>query len=162
MKAIILAAGEGTRLRPYTETRPKCLVQLATTPILLHQLNVLHRAAIEDITVVTGYRADQIEALDVKTKYNPDYDKTNMVASLMCAESIFDGGDDVLIAYGDIVFEPSVVNSIVSSSAPFCTTVDTLWRRLWELRFSDPLSDARRRNRESLETRRRRTESAEP
>ena len=65
MKAIILAAGEGIRLRPYTLDRPKCLVELVGKSLLEHQLAALRAAGITDITMVTGYRANQIEATPV-------------------------------------------------------------------------------------------------
>ncbi len=142
MRAIILAAGEGTRLRPYTTDRPKCLVELAGRPLLLHQIEALHAAGIDDITAVTGYRADQIESYGLPTRRNRDYATTNMVASLMCAADLLDGGDDVLIAYSDIVYEPRIVTALLQCDRPLCTTVDRQWRRLWELRREDPLSDA--------------------
>ena len=62
MRAIILAAGEGTRLRPYTLDRPKCLVELGGKPLLVRQVDILRTVGIGNITVLTGYRADQIEA----------------------------------------------------------------------------------------------------
>ena len=101
MKAIILAAGEGTRLRPHTLDRPKCLVELSGKPLLLHQVDALHATGVDDIVVVTGYRADQIESLGFSTINNPAYDRTNMVKSLMCASSLLDGSDDILICYAD-------------------------------------------------------------
>ena len=142
MRAIILAAGEGTRLRPYTLERPKCMVELAGRPLLAHQIGALERAGVRDITVVTGYRAEQIEALGYPTAHNPRFASTNMVTSLMCAAHLLDGAADVLIAYGDLVYEPRVVEALLACTEPLCTTIDRSWRHLWELRLSDPLSDA--------------------
>ena len=88
MRAIILAAGEGARLRPYTLDRPKCLVELGGKPLLTHQVDVLKTAGIKNITVLTGYRADQIKALGYPTLHNPDYTHTNMVATLMCSAEL--------------------------------------------------------------------------
>ena len=62
MRAVILGAGEGTRLRPYTDDRPKCLVELAGRTLLAWQLDALAAAGVSDTTIVTGYRADQILA----------------------------------------------------------------------------------------------------
>ena len=95
MRAVILAAGEGTRLRPHTNDRPKCLVELAGRPLLAWQLDALHAAGVTDVTIVTGYRADQI-TVGTRRVHNDRYDDTNMVASLMCARAAFDGTDDVL------------------------------------------------------------------
>ena len=63
MRAVVLAAGEGTRLRPYTLDRPKCLVPLAGRPLLEWQTTALRRAGIDDVTILTGYRAEQVAAL---------------------------------------------------------------------------------------------------
>lgn len=142
MRAIILAAGEGTRLRPYTSHQPKCLVKLGGRSLLDLQIEALGAVGIEDITIVTGYQSEKIEALDLATRLNRDYARTNMVASLMCADDLLDGGDDVLIAYGDIVYEPRIVEAVLSSRAPLATVVDTAWLDLWSLRTDDPLSDA--------------------
>lgn len=141
MRAVILAAGEGTRLRPHTNDRPKCLVELAGRPLLAWQLDALHAARVTDVTIVTGYRADQI-TVGTRRVHNDRYDDTNMVASLMCARAAFDGTDDVLVAYGDIVYEPRLVTALVESDARVGVLVDRAWRSLWELRMDDPLSDA--------------------
>ena len=141
-RAIILAAGQGTRLQPYTLDRPKCLVPLAGRPLLEWQVDSLRAAGIDDITVVTGYRADQIEALGHPTAHNDRYSATNMLASLMCDRGGLDGADDVIVAYGDLVYEPRVVEALVAADAPVAITVDRSWQRLWELRMEDPLADA--------------------
>lgn len=142
MRAIILAAGQGTRLREYTRDRPKCLVKLGSKPLLVYQCEALHSAGVHEITVVTGYSADRIRDLGCRTVHNDQFANTNMVASLMCAAELFDGSDDVLIAYGDIVYEASIVRSIVDCQEPISTTVDVEWLRLWQLRMQDPLEDA--------------------
>ncbi len=141
-KAIILAAGEGVRLRPYTLACPKCLVQLAGKPLIRHQIEALEDSGINDISIVSGYLADKVEALGYKTIHNPDYANTNMVASLMCAADLLDGRSDVLIAYGDIVYEPRIIRALLQCQAPLCTTVDKSWLRLWQIRSSDPLANA--------------------
>ena len=68
MRAIILAAGEGTRLRPHTLDRPKCLVELAGKSLLEHQVSSLRANGIDSITVVTGYRASMIEQANNRIK----------------------------------------------------------------------------------------------
>jgi len=142
MRAVVLAAGEGNRLRPLTADRPKCLVELAGRPLLAWQLDALGHAAVEDVTIVTGYRADAITALGFATINNDRYHETNMVASLMCARSRFDGSDDVVICYGDLVYEARHVEALAASDAAVAITVDREWRRLWQLRMDDPLRDA--------------------
>ncbi len=140
-RAVVLAAGEGTRLRPLTEDRPKCLVELAGRPLLAWQLAALGGAGIDDVTIVTGYRADQITG-GTRRVHNPRYADTNMVASLMCARDAFDGTDDVVIAYGDIVYEPRLVAALAGARSGVAIVMDRAWARLWELRMEDPLADA--------------------
>ncbi len=142
MRAIILAAGQGQRLRPITDDRPKCMVEFNGETLLAHQLRTLHSSATTDITVVTGYCPETIESLDVKTVHNARYAETNMVATMLCAEDLFDGGDDVLVAYADILYERKVIQVLASTNAAVATVVDRQWQRLWSARMEDPLADA--------------------
>jgi choline kinase len=118
------------------------MVDLADVPLLLRQLSTLKVCGIEDVTIVTGYLAEVIEGLGYPTRHNDAYDRTNMVASLMCAADLLDGSDDLVISYADIVYEPRVLERLIDCPAPLCITVDKKWRRLWELRSEDPLADA--------------------
>jgi choline kinase len=140
--AFILAAGQGTRLRPYTDRIPKCLVELAGQSLLERQCRALRHAGVEDICVITGYRAAEIEARGYPTIHNPSFATTNMVASLFCARERMVGAADLLIVYGDIVFEPRVVRAILAEDAPLATAIDRAWYRCWSRRMSDPLADA--------------------
>ncbi len=142
MRAILLAAGRGARLHPHTVDRPKCLVPLAGRPLLDYHLDALRACGVEDRCIVTGYRAEQIERLGHRTVHNPRFEVTNMCASLMAAAAWLDGGDDVLVGYGDIIYEPRVLRALLSCPAPLATVVDRCWRRLWEVRMGDPLADA--------------------
>lgn len=141
-RTVILAAGEGTRLRPRTDHLPKTLVPLGGKPLLSRQMAVLHRAGITDISIVAGYCAEALEGCGARIFHNPRYATTNMVASLCCAKPLFDGTDDVVVAYGDIVYEPRVLARLLATEAPIAVVVDLGWQRLWELRMDDPLSDA--------------------
>jgi choline kinase len=141
-RVLILAAGEGTRLRPLTEQLPKTLVPLDGVPLLARQLAVLRRAGIHDISVVGGHCADALVPLGLRLFHNPAFASTNMVASLHCARALFDGGDDVVVAYGDIVYEPRVLAALLASVAPVSVVVDRGWLSLWTLRMDEPLDDA--------------------
>lgn len=142
MKAIHLAAGQGSRLRPLTDDRPKPLVTLGGMSLLERNVRTLRSASISDQLVVTGYEAEQIERLGYDTVHNEAYDETEMVYSLFRASHRFPDGEGLLISYGDIVYEESVVESLSACDAPFCVVVDEGWRDLWEKRFDDPLDDA--------------------
>ena len=116
-KALILAAGQGSRLRPLTNSRPKCLVKLAGKTLLSRQVSVLRSETINDIHVVTGYLGEQIENLGFKTIHNKNFDKTNMVASLFCGmEFIESCNEDLIIAYGDIVYNPDNLKAMLTSN----------------------------------------------
>jgi choline kinase len=142
MKAIILAAGHGSRLRPYTDDKPKCMVELAGRPLLHRQLATLRGAGVEDILLVGGYRADKLESDGFRIALNPRHAETNMVSTLFCAEDSMRPGEDLLIAYGDIVYEPRVLRSLLDTDAPVAICVDREWRRFWAARMDDPLADA--------------------
>lgn len=141
MRAILLVAGRGTRLAPLTDECPKCLVPWRGRPILAHAVDALARCGIKDVTLVSGYRPDQLAPLGMQTRHNPEFATTNMVYSLFCAEDLLEG-DDVLVVYGDIVFRPRLVSSLIESDAPISVVVDRSWKRLWEMRMGDPLADA--------------------
>ena len=140
MKAIILAAGQGTRLRPMTDDRPKAMVKAHGRPLLAWQLDVLGRAGINDVVVVSGYCEEAISLPGIRKCHNARFQDTNMVWSLFCAEEELEG--DVLIVYGDIVFEAPVLDALLACQAPLATTIDKTWEELWRLRMEDPLLDA--------------------
>ena len=142
MKAILLAAGEGKRLRPYTNDRPKCLVPVYKHPLLEYQLSALHQAGIFDVAIVTGYCAEKLATYGLNQIHNHQYDHTNMVYSLMCADELFDGQDDLIISYTDIVYQPQILKKIVNDRNPFSTVIDLDWLELWSKRFDNPIEDA--------------------
>lgn len=148
MKAIILAAGQGTRLRPYTDDRPKCMVAVNGKSILERQLDVMRACGIhdEDITIITGYRGDVIQerlrGTQINILVNSDYENTNMVCSLMCAGSILKEQKDVLISYGDIIYSEAVLQKILDSGYDASVVVDDGWFSYWSKRCENPLDDA--------------------
>ncbi len=138
--AFILAAGRGTRLHPHTENRPKCLTVLGGQTLIDRQLATLRAAGIDDIVIVTGYRADMLALPGTRQVHNPRWADTNMVESLFCAEGEF--YNDLLVCYGDIIYEPRVLVALLDSPHEISVVVDRDWRAYWEHRFADPLSDA--------------------
>ncbi len=140
MKAIILAAGQGQRLRPYTDDRPKCLVEYRGRPILEYALDVIFGAGIKDVIVVRGYRPEAFSQSNVRYCLNDRFATTNMVATLFSARE--EMNDDLLIVYGDIIFRKEILEALLKSPDPISTTIDKEWRTLWERRMEDPLLDA--------------------
>lgn len=140
MKAIVLAAGVGSRLRPFTDTMPKCLVPLKGLPLLQYQLSCFAECGINQVSIVTGYKKEQLEVFPVKTYYNEFFESSNMVYSLMKATEEFT--DDLIICYGDIVFQPWVLRALIDEQEEVAVVVDTGWFDLWKFRMENPLADA--------------------
>ena len=138
--AIILAAGRGSRLHPYTESCPKCLTELGGRTLLNYQIGTLRTCGITNIVIVTGYLGEMLENPGWDCVENPLWAETNMVESLFSAESKFTS--DMIVAYSDIVYEPRVLQALLNSQTDISVIVDRQWRALWEQRFADPLSDA--------------------
>jgi choline kinase len=144
MKMIILAAGQGTRLRPHTESVPKCMVPLNGQPLIYYQLETAKQVGITDIIVVGGYKADvlreYLEDKNVRLLVNNNFLVTNMVSTLFCAESELNG--DVIVSYSDIVYSTLVLKKLINCNDSLVTVVDSNWYDLWSKRMENPLEDA--------------------
>ena len=124
MKAIILAAGQGSRLLPLTADRPKCLVPVGGKTILEHQLASLRAAGIDDVTVVGGYRFDRLtefaERLPAAERptliYNPFFAVSSSIGSVWAARELLDG--PFCLLNGDSVCEPVALASVFASLQP--------------------------------------------
>ncbi len=141
MKAIILAAGRGSRMKQLTDEKPKCLVKLRGKPLIEWQLEALSAAGISDIAIVTGYRKELLSSYNLVEFHNARWSDTNMVASLECADKWLQM-EPSIISYSDIFYEPSAIISLINCSAPLAITYDPNWLSIWENRFKDPLLDA--------------------
>lgn len=142
MKAVILVAGLGSRLRPYTNALPKALVPLNGIPLLEYQLCTLRQCGVCDISLVTGFIPEAFDAYGLPHFHNDQYANSNMVYSLMKARSLFGGEEDLLICYGDIAYDQQVLNGIIKSPGSLVVSADLDWLSLWQLRMDDPYSDA--------------------
>jgi len=140
IKVIILAAGEGKRLRPLTENKPKCLVKVFGKSILEWQLEIFRKSSISNIHIVTGYKSEQITLSKLNYFKNEKYSTTNMVETLFCAREEIEGA--VIVSYGDIIFESKVIDELLKSKEDISVIIDKKWDVLWDVRFNDPLSDA--------------------
>jgi choline kinase len=140
MKAIILAAGRGSRMGERTRDLPKCMATLAGRTLLEWQVSALRAGGIDDITVVRGYRAETIQG-DFSSLDNPRWAETNMVRTLECAKDLLRSGP-CLMSYSDIAYHPDHVRALSACPGDIAITYDKLWHELWSMRFEDPLSDA--------------------
>jgi len=141
MHAVILAAGRGSRLGALSDDRPKCLVELASKPLIERQIAALRRGGVSSIGVVRGYLASAIKIEDVTYFENPRWAETNMLMSLATAADWLRSGP-VVISYADIFYAHDVVRDLVAAPGDLVVTYDPAWRTLWTRRFADPLSDA--------------------
>lgn len=113
MRAVILAAGQGKRLRPLTDTLPKSLLAIRGKSILDYQLEALRRNQVRDITIVVGHLGHLIErcAGNCRILWNHRYANTNTIYSLYLA-SLPRG--DVVVLHGDVLFVPSLLDMLTS------------------------------------------------
>ncbi len=139
-RMIVLAAGQGTRLRPLTLDVPKCMVPLHGRPLIEWQLRTAATSGMTEVILVGGFKVDQLRKLDARLVENPDYATTNMVASLFCAEEFFDDG--FVVAYGDIIYNPLVLERLLASPHDIAVVVDRQWRAYWAQRSANILDDA--------------------
>jgi choline kinase len=140
MTVIVLAAGEGTRLRPLTDDRPKCLVPVAGRPLLEWQLAAISAADAGDVVLVGGHQIDRLRPYAATVVENERYASTNMVESLLTAwPSLRDGS---VVSYGDIAYRAEVLRTVLETEGDIVVAVDLDWRSYWEARFTDPLEDA--------------------
>lgn len=143
MISIILAAGKGTRLMPLTKSKPKCMVELNHKPLLKHQIDVLINNGIKDINVIGGYLHETIDFKEITLHQNPEFAITNMVYTLFCARELFEKDDnDILISYGDIVFNETVCSKVINSDYDIAIAADLDWKKYWSARMENPLDDA--------------------
>lgn len=133
MKAIILAAGQGTRLKKYTENLPKGMLSFMGQTIIERQIALYRQCGIENIIVVRGFAADKISYKGVTYYTNEDYANTNMVESLMAAKTEFN--DDIIVSYSDILFEEQMLKAMMKSEADFAVAVDDDWMAYWKKRY---------------------------
>jgi len=124
--AVILAAGAGTRLRPLTDNRPKCLLEVGGRALLDHQLDALAANGVRDVLVVSGFCAEQIVShcgARVRTLYDPEYETTNNLHSLWTARREF-AGRDVLCLHADVLYHPAILRPCLEAAYDVTAVLD--------------------------------------
>lgn len=133
-KAIILSAGQGSRLGPLTQDRPKCLIEFGGRTLLDRQLDTLAACGVGEAVVVTGFRDDAIEAAlerrraagqgpAVRTIFNPFYKVADNTGSLFMAREELAG--DTLVWNGDTMVSPALMARVVANDRPgIAVTID--------------------------------------
>jgi choline kinase len=142
VRAIVLAAGRGSRMETLTSDRPKCLIEVNGACLLDRQTASLQLGGANEIGIVTGWQADRFRNMPYQFFHNPRWQTSSMVDSLACASSWL--SEDVVVSYSDIVFSPHDVTALVECTKAAAITIayDPAWSEMWNRRFVDPLSDA--------------------
>ena len=136
MNAIILAAGSGIRLDEHTKDIPKALLDINGKSILERQISLLRSNGINEIFVVTGYKREKYNLKDVEYIFNPKYSETEQLASMMVARGKISG--DVLIIFGDIIFDTDILQQVLSSDDDIAVAIDLDWEKSYEERSDNP------------------------
>jgi L-glutamine-phosphate cytidylyltransferase len=139
-KALIVAAGKGSRLRTYTLDMPKCMLDFGGKTLLQRQLDVYRSCGVTDISLIRGYCGEKICYSGIRYYENPDYERNNILNSLFCAEPEISG--NLLVSYSDILFEKHVVDSLIQSEHDISIVVDVSWSDYYEGRSEHPASEA--------------------
>jgi len=145
MQAILVAAGMGSRLSPYTDDRPKCMVEVAGRPMVRRALDALRSAGCDRFTVIHGYRGEVLQKAladepGVTFVQNADFRTNNILLSLMHAEASMDEG--FLCSYADILFRPDVAKALAAHRRDFSLVVDPFWAEAYDGRSDHPVPEA--------------------
>jgi len=141
MKAIILAAGRGSRMNKLSSEKPKCLMEISGQSLLNLQVLAIRNAGVEDIAIVTGYKKEMLKNFGLYEFHNANWDASNMVTSLACASEWLKKYD-CIISYSDIFYDDEIIKDLLKATGKLNVAYDPCWLELWSKRFSDPLEDA--------------------
>ena len=140
MKAIILAAGKGSRLGKITENIPKGMLKLFGKTLLERQIEIYQKCGIDDITIVTGYKSKIINFININYIKNQNFATTNMNESLFCASDKL--LNSVIISYSDIIFEGKIIQQMLKFSGDMGIAVNLNWQKYYDGRSLHPLNEA--------------------
>ena len=129
--AVIIAAGFEPEMLPLTADRPKCMLDVHGRSILERQVATLNQCGIKNIAVVRGYQKDAVNVSGLRYYDNDDYERTSELASLLAAEPELRGR--VLALYGDVLFDHSIVRSLLASDGDVAIAVDRAWYDAWQI-----------------------------
>lgn len=142
MRAIIIAAGRGSRLMPTTADTPKCFAEVGGQKLLDWAIDAFRQNGIDDLVFIGGYRIDCVKAQypHFTFRENADWPNNNILASLMYAEDLMDV--PFVCCYSDVLFTPGIVRDVMRSEADIVLGVDSQWLVRYEHRTEHPSDDA--------------------
>ncbi len=139
-KALIIAAGLGSRLKKHTENLPKCMLDFGGKTLLQRQLDAYKKCGVKDISLIKGYKKEKINYKGIQYFENTEYKNNNILNSIFYAEKIING--NIIISYSDILFDSSVVERTLNSDHDISVVVDIDWRGYYVGRKDHPISEA--------------------
>lgn len=139
MKALIIAGGLGTRLFKYTKNKPKGMLQFIDKSLIEHQVTALRNCGITNIVIIRKHLAEKINIKGVRYCDEDPGAEGNMVRGLFHARSEFD--DDLLVTYGDLIFEEQIIQKVINSKSMIGVVVDNDWREYWKARHGSDTID---------------------
>lgn len=141
MKALILAAGRGSRLGEYTKDVPKGMVSINEDTIVGHTIRLLKETGTEPIAIVTGYKGEKYKQMfpNLIQFHNRNWESSSSLKSLLVAREWID--DDSIIVYSDVIFESTLIEQLRNVEGDFVVPSNKNFLPLWEKRFSNPLDD---------------------
>ena len=142
MKAIMIAAGPGSRLKELTKNTHKCLLEINRKSTLKRAVNTFYKLGIKDITAVVGYKKEKIQEKFKNLKYyvNHNFYENNILLSLMHAKNEMNG--EFIASYSDIIVHPSIVKKLAEAKDDIAIVVDTDWKKGYEGRTMHPIEQA--------------------
>lgn len=142
MKAFVIGAGRGSRLKALSDHQPKCYASVGERPILGWILEAFSGTGLEDQVFIGGYRIDQIREDYPQLTYchNDNWENNNILASLFYAERHMDEG--FVCTYADILFRDRVVKRALDHPGDIVICVDTGWEARYVDRSQHPADDA--------------------
>lgn len=139
MKAILLAAGKGTRISRMVKAVPKSTLPIDGVPLIRLTVMMLLKENF-DVSVCVGYQKEKIyealDGLDVKFYNNPFFDVTNSIASLWFARDLFDGEDDLLVLNADVFFSKEILYKLLNDKREAVMLVDRTRTKTGDYFFS--------------------------
>lgn len=123
--AIILAASRGSALGHFTEHKPKCMLDIRGKPLLRRLVNTMRQGGIRTVNVVCGYKKEAIDLPDIDLVENDAYETTGEAWSLASAVEQLDG--ECTVAYGDILFAPTVLDQVSDDESDVTLVVDAAY-----------------------------------
>jgi choline kinase len=142
MQVIVIGAGRGRRLMPTTADAPKCFAEVAGKRLLDWALEAFAASGLDRVCFIGGYKIEKVQQdyPSFTFRHNPEWESTNILASLFCAADVMDEG--FICCYSDVLFTPDIIARLAASPADMALGVDIAWLERYAHRSDHPPDDA--------------------